>query len=789
MLGALTTLLLLLTPLPATPAEAAVRGARNGARPALTGGASRGTGSPRARPAGGGSSGLAELARTGRWAAILEIAQRREAQLPVTGIQALIAAEAALRLGEPVIRQHYLEAALDHAAAGPVARVELAGMLVQQRPERCVELLLPLLGHAPSGELRRGAAGLAGEAVRAGIPETLRPRLGRELRHLPRSSRRSLEVALALTGNHRRRDLQKVLQADRTDLADLHAAEALLGLGPATAKEQWLVARSLYRHARYEEALGLVRELTQARRHGVVLWKARYLRGRCVFRLERWREAASWYRKAQAAASRREDRASLLVHEARALELGGDLDGAAARARKAVATRPTDDRRLFLGRLELARGHRRKAAQVFSTLRRTTARDRGLLLQAIDANARGDAAAAAGYLARVRGRVWRGPSLILAAAAALEQGAAEEASSFLERASREHPHGFWALQALRLARQLPATQRQRWSARLHAELSAKPPRTRSTVLRFACLATGPGDRAALREAASTFLGLQGDTVPMAWRNPMARKLWEAGLAGSAARWIPRGFPGVTPFETAWSARQLLSAGSPSWSIRLADASLRRLGAGLPADIIPVPVQRSLFPLPFPAPVTGAAEGHGLPWTVLAAVAREESRWNPRALSAVGARGLTQMMPETARRVALQLQRTPPSPNDLFRPSVGLDLGAAELARLLRIFENRGAPAIAAYNAGEPQARLWLRQAGPRSTEAWYVAAIGFSATRTYTSEVLWAEQAYSEIWNEISGTGGHVSRSPRPEGASPAAREWSRRDATSPHRSTFRSPR
>ena len=77
---------------------------------------------------------------------------------------------------------------------------------------------------------------------------------------------------------------------------------------------------------------------------------------------------------------------------------------------------------------------------------------------------------------------------IFAAAAALEQGAAEEASSFLERASREHPHGFWALQALRLARQLPATQRQRWSARLQW------PRARSPTQRQECRCTNESRR-------------------------------------------------------------------------------------------------------------------------------------------------------------------------------------------------------------------------------------------------------------------------------------------------------
>ncbi len=701
--------------------------------------------------------GLRELARQGRWSTILEIAQRREAQFPVTGVQALVAAEAARRSGEPELRRRYLETTLDDAIVGPVARIELAEMLVTEQPERGVELVLPLFRHSPSRELRRAAARVAARAVNAGVSATTRSRLRGELRRLPRGARRLIEVELAITGNHRHRELQKILEADRTDLADLRAAEVLPTLGPTTPKERWLVARSLYRHAHYTEALQLLEGLTSTGHRGVVLWRARFLRGRCTFRLERWREAAAWYRKARAAARRREDRASLLVHEGRALELAGNLDAAAGRARKALQTRPSDDRRLFLARLELARGHGRTAVKVLSSVRRRTARDRGLLLRAIDAHSRGDDDDAIALLTTVSGRVWRGPALVLAAEAALDQGKIPQAVSFLEAASKTRLQGFWALEAIRLARELPPDQRQRWGAEMRAELSAGPPSLRQAVIRFSTLVTDPGDRGALRQAVGQILGLRGEAATMAWRAPLARQLWEGGLAGEAGRWDPRGFPGATAFEATWSARQLLLAGNPYWAIRLADGALQRLGSGLPADIIPLPLQRSLFPLPFPGPVAEAAGRHGIPWSLLAAVAREESRWNPRALSAVGARGLTQLMPETARKVAVRLHLPPPSPDDLFRPPVGLRLGAAELARLLQVFGGRQAVAIAAYNAGEPQARLWLRTAGASSGDAWFLAAIGFSATRSYTGDVLWAQHAYGEVWPKITGTPGKIT--------------------------------
>ncbi len=128
------------------------------------------------------------------------------------------------------------------------------------------------------------------------------------------------------------------------------------------------------------------------------------------------------------------------------------------------------------------------------------------------------------------------------------------------------------------------------------------------------------------------------------------------------------------------------------------------------------------------------------------MAREESRWNPKALSAVGARGLVQLMPATARAVAMRLGESPPTPEGLFDPQTSLELGAAELGRLLAEFGGRRAPAIAAYNAGEHQAKLWLDQCGARCTDDLYIATISFAATRSYTSTVLASASFYSSLY-------------------------------------------
>jgi soluble lytic murein transglycosylase len=103
------------------------------------------------------------------------------------------------------------------------------------------------------------------------------------------------------------------------------------------------------------------------------------------------------------------------------------------------------------------------------------------------------------------------------------------------------------------------------------------------------------------------------------------------------------------------------------------------------------------------------------------------------------------MPATAVSVAERIGAAPPTADDLFDPGTNLGLGAAELGRLLKLFGGRRAPAVAAYNAGEVQAGIWLDQCGTGCSDALYVANISFAATRAYTAAVLAAADGYVDL--------------------------------------------
>ncbi|PYN32987.1 MAG: lytic transglycosylase [Candidatus Rokuibacteriota bacterium] len=90
-------------------------------------------------------------------------------------------------------------------------------------------------------------------------------------------------------------------------------------------------------------------------------------------------------------------------------------------------------------------------------------------------------------------------------------------------------------------------------------------------------------------------------------------------------------------------------------------------------------------------IRGAAERYGVPEQLVSAVIRVESAFNPRAVSSKGARGLMQLMPETASVLGVR---------NMFDPYENIDGGVRHLRGLIDRFGQNLPLALAAYNAGE-----------------------------------------------------------------------------------------
>jgi soluble lytic murein transglycosylase len=128
------------------------------------------------------------------------------------------------------------------------------------------------------------------------------------------------------------------------------------------------------------------------------------------------------------------------------------------------------------------------------------------------------------------------------------------------------------------------------------------------------------------------------------------------------------------------------------------------------------------------------------WVMIHAIARQESQFDRQAVSRVGARGLMQLMPATARAVSAKLGLPYEDGRLTSDPQYNVMLGSTFFSSLLNNFGGNHVLAIAAYNAGPGNVRKWLAANGdPRTGQVdvidW-IEAIPFSETRTYVQHVL-----------------------------------------------------
>lgn len=142
----------------------------------------------------------------------------------------------------------------------------------------------------------------------------------------------------------------------------------------------------------------------------------------------------------------------------------------------------------------------------------------------------------------------------------------------------------------------------------------------------------------------------------------------------------------------------------------------------------------LYPTPYEAEVTKAAEAAQLTPEMVYGVLRQESLYQVDAVSSADARGLMQLQLATAKRAARSTHLSVSS-FDLFDPSVNTLLGAARLRQLLDLFDGQTPLALAGYNAGTNAVRRWLPQ-HPLDADIW-IENIPYNETRSYVQRVLW----------------------------------------------------
>ena len=152
---------------------------------------------------------------------------------------------------------------------------------------------------------------------------------------------------------------------------------------------------------------------------------------------------------------------------------------------------------------------------------------------------------------------------------------------------------------------------------------------------------------------------------------------------------------------------------------------------------------ALYPRPYKAVVDAAAKQYGTDPNFVWAIMRQESAFKPDARSYVGAAGLMQFMPATAREEA---KRAGLAHYDLYNPSDSIRLGASHLATLGKSF-GRPEYVMAAYNAGGGNTRKWLKDGGDRLDLAHWIERIPFTETNGYVQRVSANLEIYRKLYN------------------------------------------
>ena len=144
-----------------------------------------------------------------------------------------------------------------------------------------------------------------------------------------------------------------------------------------------------------------------------------------------------------------------------------------------------------------------------------------------------------------------------------------------------------------------------------------------------------------------------------------------------------------------------------------------------------------FPMPFKAAVVARAQQIGLDPAFVYGLIRQESRFIMDAKSTVGASGLMQIMPATARWTAKKIGITNFQPQDINQRDTNIAIGTAYLKLVLDSFNGSMPMASAAYNAGPGRPRAWRGQSGdPVMEAAIWAENIPFNETRDYVKKVL-----------------------------------------------------
>jgi len=153
---------------------------------------------------------------------------------------------------------------------------------------------------------------------------------------------------------------------------------------------------------------------------------------------------------------------------------------------------------------------------------------------------------------------------------------------------------------------------------------------------------------------------------------------------------------------------------------------------------------ALFPKPYWSDLKRSSSENGLDPYLVASLIRQESEFNPNAVSRANAVGLMQLLPKTGKAVAKEEKLKRYNASQLYTPAVNMQLGTRYFKGMVDKFGSFEY-ALAAYNAGSDRVEEWLGQGKYRDPQE-FVESIPFTETREYVQAIMRNAGVYRQLY-------------------------------------------
>ena len=205
---------------------------------------------------------------------------------------------------------------------------------------------------------------------------------------------------------------------------------------------------------------------------------------------------------------------------------------------------------------------------------------------------------------------------------------------------------------------------------------------------------------------------------------------------------------ASPTSAEWGALAQAEIYTSYGEVTRAIQSMKRSGISfftLPLDQVPAIYWQLIFPQPYWKELVANSGANGLDPYLVASLIRQESEFNPGAVSPANAYGLMQLLPSVGKSLARKHGIKRFSTSQLLDPSINLELGTIYLKQAIDRYGGQVEYALAAYNAGDTPVRQWLASNDYKDVPE-FVESIPYTETREYVQAILRNRELYRALY-------------------------------------------